>query len=142
MSKFNFVLTFAGLIPFVNIQSEAQTLAQPFPGSTLIPTVSLSKVTFNGILVIDLDTNKPYSDQQLISEILHNPICSDLHFLLQPHWLHPTPSLTGPFSSLSFAFLDPNGSTTQIMAQSHLAMFKKAITFKKWQDRPLIIQCS
>jgi hypothetical protein len=85
MSKSNFVLTFVGSIPFVNIQSEAQTLAQPFPGSTLIPTVGLSKVTFNGIPVIDPDTNKPYSEQQLISKILHNPICFDLHFLLQPH---------------------------------------------------------
>jgi hypothetical protein len=97
----------------------------------LIPTAGLSKVTFNSILVMDLDTNKPYLKQQPISKISHNPICSDLHFLLQLYWLHPTPSLTGPFSSFSFAFLDPNGSTTQAMAGFHLAMFRKAITFKK-----------
>jgi hypothetical protein len=96
---------------------------------------------FNGVPVMDLDTNKPYLEQQLISEISHNPICSNLHFLLQPRWLCPTPSLTTHYSSFSFAFLDPDGSITQTMAQSHLAMFGKAVTLKKWQDRPPIIQC-
>jgi hypothetical protein len=138
----NFVLTFANSVPYSDILKEAQTLRQPFPGATLVPSSGLSKVTFNGVPTTDPATKEVFSGQQLLSEVRCNPICSDLHFILQPRWLRLAQSLTGPFSSISFAFLDPDGTITQAMMQSHLAMFRKAITLKKWQARPPILQCA
>jgi hypothetical protein len=137
----NFVLTFAGLIPFMAIQKEAKTLTQPFPDVTLVPSKGLSKVTFNRVPTKDMQVNDFFNDQQLLCEVRCNPICVDLQFILLPWWLHPTQLETGPFSSLSFAFLDPNGSITLIMSKSHLAMFGKVITFKRWLVRPPMLQC-
>jgi hypothetical protein len=141
-SSANFMLTFIGTIPYVDILKESQILTQAFPRALLVPSTGLSKVTFNGVPTRDPDMTKFYTDQQLLSEVLHNPICTKLHFILQPCWLRPTQPSTGPLSSFSFTFLDPDGSITQAMARSHLAMFGKAITFKKWQVRPPILQCS
>jgi hypothetical protein len=57
-------------------------------------------------------------------------------FILQPRWLRPHQFIQGPHSSLSFAFLDPDGTYTRHMAKAHLAIFSKKITFKKWLARP------
>jgi hypothetical protein len=138
----NFVLTFAGSIPFTDILRESQTLTQPFPGANLVPSAGLSKVTFNGVPTRDPDVNEFFTELQLLSEVRRNPICSDLLFFLQPRWLRLTPTLNRPFLKPSFAFLDPDGSITQAMVTSHLAMFGKAITFKRWQVRPPILQCA
>jgi hypothetical protein len=86
--------------------------------------------------------NEVFIEQQLLSEVIHNLICTDIHFILQPYWLCPPQLSTGPFSSFSFTFLDPDGSITWSMTCSHLAMFGKAITSKRWQVRPPILQCS
>jgi hypothetical protein len=77
-----------------------------------------------------------------LSEIRRNPICSDLHIILQPYWIWPPQLIVGPHSSVFFAFLDPDGSLTQGLARSHLAMFSKEITFKKWLTRPPLVQCA
>jgi hypothetical protein len=78
----NFVLTFVGSIPFTDILKEAQALTQPFPGATLVPSAGLSKVTFNGVSTRDLDMNEFFTEQQLLSEVIYNPICTDLYFIL------------------------------------------------------------
>jgi hypothetical protein len=137
----NFMLTFAGSVPYMDVLEEVQTLRQPFPGSTLVPSSGLSKVTFNRVPTRDPETVGVYSEQQLLSKVLHNLACSELHYIMQPHWLCPPHSLVGQFSSISFAFLDPNGGITQTLMRSHLAMFGKAITPKTWQARPPILQC-
>jgi hypothetical protein len=108
----------------------------------LVPSSGLSKVTFNGVPTTDLATKEVFLEQQLLSKVKCNLICLDLHFILQLCWLCPAQSLTSPFSSISFAFLDPDGTITQVMVQSHLVMFGKAITLKKWQARLPILQCT
>jgi hypothetical protein len=136
----NFTLTFAGSIPFSDILKEAEMLMQPFPGATLVLSVGLSKVTFNRVPTRDPDVNEFFTAQQLLSKVKQNPLCTDLQFMLQPCWMWPTQPEMGPFSSISFTFLDPDGSIMQAMSRSHLAMFGKAITFKKWLVRPPILQ--
>jgi hypothetical protein len=136
-----FVLTFAGLITFSDILKETEMLTQPFPGATLVPSTGLSKVSFNRVPTRDPDANKCFTAQQLLSKVKWNPLCTDLQFMLQPCWMQPTQPEMGPFSSISFAFLDPDSSIMQAMSRSHLAMFGKAITFKKWLVRPPLLQC-
>jgi hypothetical protein len=137
----NFVLTFAGSVPYIDMLEEAQMLRQLFPGSTLVPSSGLSKVMFNRVPTRDPETAGVYAEQQLLSEVLRNLACLELHYIMQPHWLRPPHSLVGQFSSISFTFLDPDGSITRTLMRSHLAMFGKAITPKRWQARPPILQC-
>ena len=119
----------------------AATLTQPFPGAILTPCSGWSRVTFNGVLALDPKSGTVYSDDCLLEEIKCNPICTNLHYVFHPRWVCPPNQITGMHSTFSFVFLDPEGSITQTMAHTHLAMFGKAITFKKWQPRPPLMQC-
>jgi len=59
-----------------------------------------------------------------------------------PAWVRRPEDITGDTSSISFAFIDRDGSITQTMKKAHLAMFGKPITFAKWVSRPPLTQCS
>jgi hypothetical protein len=128
----NFVLTFMGLVSFNEIQREQATLLQAFPDRHLILSSGLSKVTFNGVPTMDPESGMIFTEDTLLSEVRCNPICSDLHIILQLHWIWPTQFIVGLHSSISFAFLDLDGSLTEGLSYLHLAMFGKEITFKKW----------
>ena len=138
----NFVLTFAGMVPFDTIQRDQAMLVQAFPSGQMIPSSGLSKVTFNGVPTIDPETGAIFTAEKLLSEVRRNPICSDLQIILQPRWIRPPELILGPHSSVSFAFLDPDGLLTQGLSRAHLAMFGKEITFKKWLARPPLVQCA
>jgi hypothetical protein len=138
VSSPNFVLMFVGIIPFNTIQGEQAALLQAFLEGHLIPSLGISKVTFNGVPTRDPKTESLFTDDKLLSEVKRNLIYADLHIFLQPHWIHPPQLVTGPHSSISFAFFDPNGKITQDLAQLHLG---KEITFKKWLVRPPLVQC-
>jgi hypothetical protein len=134
-------ITFAGSVPFQDLLEASATLTQPFPGAILTPCSGWSRVTFNGVPALDPETGLIYSDACLLEEMRRNPLCANLHFVLLPRWVRPPDRISGMHSSFSFAFLDPDGSTTRTMARTHLAMFGKAITFKKWRPRPALMQC-
>jgi hypothetical protein len=138
----NFVFTFAGIIPFQDLLEVSGHLLQPFPGATLVPVSGWSRVTFNGVPAFDPDTGEVYSSDRLLDEVKHNPLCSDLHIIFPPCWVRLAGCISGQHSSFSFAFLDLEGSTSCTMACTYLAMFRKAITFKKWRPRPPLMQCS
>jgi hypothetical protein len=55
--------------------------------------------------------------------------------------MHLSVYISGQHSSFSFTFLDPDGDISCAMSQTHLAMFRKAITFRKWRPRPPLMQC-
>jgi hypothetical protein len=86
-------------------------------------------------------SNTLFFSTQLLDEVRHNLLCMDLHIVLSPQWVCPPKHTKGPQSSFLFTFLDLEGSTVSAMAQTHLAMFGKAFTFKKWKPRPLLMQC-
>jgi hypothetical protein len=137
----NFVFTFAGEVPFQDVLQVARQVTQPFPGARLVPATGWSRVTFNGVPTRDPESGSIYSSDRLLEEVKRNPLCSDLHFVLPPRWVRPAERINGPHSTFSFAFLDPEGDISLTMAHTHLAMFGKAITFKKWRPRPPLMQC-
>ena len=77
-------------------------------------------------------SNTKYTNKQLLEEVTRNPICAKLHFILIPAWVRKPEYITRDASSISFAFIDKDGSNTQAMKKLHLAMFGKLITFAKW----------
>ena len=137
----NYVYTFAGDIPFARITQVAHILLQPFPGGILAPCSGWSRVIFHGTPVSDPDCDAMYTDEQLMEELVRNPICSRLQFILPPSWIRHREHITGDTSSISFAFVDRDGETTKTMKKAHLAMFGKPITFAKWVSRPPLSQC-
>ena len=74
----NFILTFTGMVPFDTIQRDQAMLVQAFPSGQMIPSLGLSKVTFNGVPTIDLETRAIFTAKKLLSEVRCNPICTDL----------------------------------------------------------------
>ena len=135
------MFTFAGTVPFGELLEASTHLTQPFPGATLVPCSGWSRVTFNGVPAFDPESGEVYSGDRLLEESKRNPLCANLHVVLPPRWVCLAERITGQHSSFSFAFLDPDGGITHLMARTHLAMFGKAITFKKWRPRPPIMQC-
>jgi hypothetical protein len=128
----NFVFTFTGTIPFQDLLEISHHLTQPFPGSHLVPCSGWSRVTFNGVPAFDPETNEVYTSECLLEEVKRNLLCTNLHFVLHPRWVRPAERISSQHSSFLFAFLDPEGDVSHTMARTHLAMFRKAITFKKW----------
>jgi hypothetical protein len=137
----NYVYTFAGDIPFARITQVAHILLQPFPGGILAPCSGWSRVIFHGTPVSDPDSDAMYTDEQLMEELVRNPICSRLQFILPPSWVRHRENITSDASSISFAFVDRDGEITKTMKKAHLAMFGKPVTFAKWVSRPPLSQC-
>jgi hypothetical protein len=135
------MFTFAGNVPYQDLLTVSDHLVQPFPRSRLVPISGWSWVTFNGILAFNPESEEVYTSDHLLEEVKCNPLCSDLHFLLPPRWMRPSAHISGRHSSFSFAFLDPDDNISHAMSQTHLAMFGKVITFRKWRPRPPLMQC-
>jgi hypothetical protein len=98
-------------------------------------------VIFNGVLARDPKSGTIYLSDCLLEEVKCNPLCSNLHFVLPLQWVCLAECVTRPHSTFSFAFLDLEGDVSCTMAHTHLAMFGKAITFKKWWAHPPLMQC-
>jgi hypothetical protein len=137
----NYVYTFAGDIPFARITQIAHILLQPFPGGLLAPCSGWSRVIFHGTPVSDPDSDAMYTKEQLMEELVRNPICSRLHFILPPSWVRHPDNIFSDTSSISFAFVDRDGEITKTMKKAHLAMFGKPVTFARWVSRPPLSQC-
>ena len=137
----NYVYTFAGEIPFARITQITHILLQPFPGGILAPCSGWSRVIFHGTPVSDPDSDAMYTKEQLMEELVRNPICSRLHFILPPSWVRHPDNIFSDTSSISFAFVDRDGEITKTMKKAHLAMFGKPVTFAKWVSRPPLSQC-
>jgi hypothetical protein len=137
----NYVYTFAGDIPFARITQVAHILLQPFPGGILAPCSGWSRVIFHGTPVSDPDSDAMYTNEQLMEELVRNPICSKLQFILPPSWVRHPDNIVSATSSISFAFVDRDGETTKTMKKAHLAMFGKPVTFARWVSRPPLSQC-
>ena len=83
----NYVYTFAGNVPFTKITQIAHILLQPFPNRVLTPCAGWSQVIFHRTPVSNPDCNAMYTNEQLLEEVVCNPICAKLHFILAPTWV-------------------------------------------------------
>jgi hypothetical protein len=63
-------------------------------------------------------------------------------FALAPQWLRPTNSISSPYSSVTFAISDPNGTITDMLFKARVAMFGKEVRIEKWIDKLALVQWS
>ena len=61
---------------------------------------------------------------------------------MAPRWLKPVGSINSPYSSITFAISNPDGSITSALMMGRAALFGKEVIIEKWIDKPPLIQCS
>ena len=139
-SKGNFIYTLAGEVPFAIIQMYERLLVPPFLGTTqLCPSLGWTRLLAHSIPTMAEDIRGP---EALLKEIQSLPGLANVYFALQPNWVRPVERLQGPYSSISFAFSDPDGTISSKLLTGKHGLFSKEARIEKWLDKPPLVQCS
>ncbi|KAI0266576.1 hypothetical protein BGY98DRAFT_939096 [Russula aff. rugulosa BPL654] len=141
-SKGNFVFTMRGQIDFSTIQKFERFLTSPFPGgSQLCPNQGWTKLLAHGVPVMDNNDNV-FGPDDLLKETRTMTGLRNAYFSSPPHWIKPVQNMSSCYSSLTFAFSDPDGSITKQLMSSQQALFGKRIQIEsvadaiRWVMRP------
>ena len=139
-SRGNFIYTLASEVPFTTIQSYESLLVAPFPGpSQLCPSLGWVRLLAHGVPTIDNSVRGPDS---LLKEVRSLPGLRSMYFTLPPRWVRPVERLKGHYSSISFAFSDPDSTISSKLLNRRHGLFGKEVCIERWLDKPLLIQCS
>ena len=140
-SSTNFVLTFGGQPSNDDILSLREVFYDFFcPGSLLLPAKGYTRVLFNLVPIPHLPLPSP---SDLLAELGLNPVCQGLTIVAPPHWVNAdkvTPA--SRHGSISFAFIDPDGSRLSNIKRSPPCLFGGVVRPKLGVSKPLIAQCS
>jgi hypothetical protein len=141
-SKGNFVFSFDGNVPFDIIKSYEHILLSPL-GNTgeLCPSMGWTRFLANGVPVYD-DEDLPFDTSALLEEVRLLPGMKKVFFAMHPRWLTHPDRIYTPYSSITFAISDPDGSISSTLINNRAALFGKEVTIRKWIDKPAFIQCS
>jgi hypothetical protein len=141
-SKGNFVYSFDGNVPFDIIKSYEHLLLSPLGGTgELCPSMGWTRFLANGVPVWD-ESETAFTPSALLEEVRALPGLKRVFFAMQPRWLTHTDRIHTPYSSVTFAISDPDGSISATLINSRAALFGKEVTIRKWIDKPSFIQCS
>ena len=140
-SSTNFVLTFGGQPSNNDILSLREVFYDFFgPGSPLLPAKGYTRILFNLVPIPSLPLPSPSA---LLAELGLNPVCQGLTIVAPPHWVNAdkvTPA--SRHGSISFAFIDPDGSRLSNIKRSPPCLFGGVVRPKLGISKPLIAQCS
>ena len=140
-SKGNFVFTMRGQVDFAFIQTFEHFLTGPFPGGAqLCPNQGWTKLLAHGVPAKDNDDNI-FGQEDLLYEVRTMEGLRSVYFSSPPRWLKPVGQISTNYTSLTFAFSDPDGSITKQLFKGKQALFGKQIELERWVDKPLLIQC-
>jgi hypothetical protein len=140
-SKGNFVFTMRGQVDFAFVQTFEHFLVGPFPGGgQLCPNQGWTKLLAHGVPVADND-GTVFGPEDLEQEVRAMEGLRKVYFSSPPRWMRPVGDLTSAYSSLTFAFSDPDGSVTKQLFKNRQALFGKHVQIERWVDKPLLIQC-
>jgi hypothetical protein len=141
-SKGNYVYTLAGEVPFDKIQAYERFLLAPFPGSTqLCPSLGWTRLLAHGVPFTE-NGETIFGPEALLKETRSLPGLNSTHFALPPRWVRPVERISSPYSSITFAFSDPDGSITAKLLKGRHGLFGKEVRLEKWLDKPPLVQCS
>ena len=140
-SKGNFVFTMQGHIDFRFIQAFESFLTNPFPGGgQLCPNQGWTKLLAHGVPVMDND-NEVFGPDDLQREVRTMQGLKHVYFSATPRWIKPVEKMTSCYTSLTFAFSDPDGTITRGLLENKQALFGKQVQIERWVDKPLLVQC-
>ena len=141
-SKGNFVFTMRGQVDFPFVQTFEHFLVGPFPGrGQLCPNQGWTKLIAHGVPTTDRGETV-FGPEDLLLEVRTMEGLSKVYFSSPPRWIRPVWNLSSTYSSLTFAFSDPDGSTTKQLFENKQALFGKQVQIERWVNKPLLIQCS
>jgi hypothetical protein len=141
-SKGNFVFTFDGCIPFDSIEPYEHILLAPFQGSgQLRPSLGWTRLLIHGVPLTN-NNDTVFGPEALKTEVRTLPGLRKAHFAMEPRWLKPIEQINGPYSTVTFAVSDPDGTITNTLLTSWAALFGKEVAIRKWIDKPALVQCS
>jgi hypothetical protein len=141
-SRGNFVFSFEGHIPFDTISSYEHILLNPFQGSgQLRPSLGWTRMIAHGVPFMEFD-GKVFGPDALLMETCTLPGLKKAFFAMEPRWLRPVGQILSLYSSITFAFSDPDGAILSALLKGRPAIFGKEVRIQKWIERPLLVQCS
>ena len=82
-----------------------------------------------------------FSPDVLLKEVHTLQGLKEVHFTMAPCWLKLLECISPPYTPITFAFSDPNGTITNKILLDWTALFGKEIMIEKWIDKPPLIQC-
>jgi len=143
-SSCNFVLVFNGNPTFKSVLSLQHIFAQVFRSAYgLTPACGYMQVILNSVPTMQDSPSLPLPmAQELHKELDHNNVCHSLLIFGNPYWL--TARAEGScHSSISFAFLDKDGSRLQCMICNPPYMFgNRTSKVHKYISCPLLLECT
>ena len=140
-SSSNFVLTFGGQPSNDDILSLREVFYDFFgPGSLLLPAKGYTRVLFNLVPIPSLPLPSP---SDLLAELGLNPVCQGLTIVAPPRWVNADKVTSASrHGSISFAFIDPDGTRLSNIKRSPPCLFGGVVRPKLGVSKPLIAQCS
>jgi hypothetical protein len=60
-------------------------------------------------------------------------------FAMEPRWLKPIAQIGSMYSSITFAFSDPDSSISNTLLKGRSALFGKEVKIQKWIEKPLLV---
>jgi hypothetical protein len=140
-SKGNFVFTMRGQVDFAFIQTFEHFLTGPFPGGAqLCPNQGWTKLLAHGVPVMD-NEDSVFGPDDLLQEVRTMQGLRSVYFSSLPRWIKPVWQMQSSYTSLTFAFSDPDGSITKQLLKGKQALFGKQVQIERWIDKPLLVQC-
>jgi hypothetical protein len=101
-----------------------------------------SKVTLRAVYARDSPSSNVYSEDDLLTSLMANPVMSKIKITQMPRWVRCPEDIDGFKSSISFAFEDPDGQLIKLILKTQLFMFGSPIRAKRWEDKPRLRQCT
>lgn len=140
-SKGNFVFTMRGQVDFAFIQTFEHFLTGPFPGGgQLCPNQGWTKLLAHGVPIMD-NEETVFGPDDLLQEVRTMQGLRSVYFSSPPRWIKPVWQMATSYTSLTFAFSDPDGSISKQLLKGKQALFGKQVQIERWIDKPLLIQC-
>jgi hypothetical protein len=133
-----------GRIPFDVISSYEHILLRPFRGTgQLCPSPPWTRLLVHGVPTWDGDSDSTvFGPDALLSETPTLPGLKKAFLAMPPRWLKPVGEIGTPYSTITFAVSNLDGSITKTLLNGRTALFGKEVKVQKWIDKPFLVQCS
>ncbi|KAH9031227.1 hypothetical protein EDB85DRAFT_2241827 [Lactarius pseudohatsudake] len=136
----NFVYSISGKIPMERILQFSKFLLQPFPGGTLLPAEGWCWAQLRDVRLRD-DDGHIFSEDTLMTELIHNPVFQGIPFVTKPHWLNDITKIETDTSTVVFAYIDTTGKVAAQAMKEGVYMFNFGVKFVFAGDSPRPKQC-
>lgn len=141
-SKGNFIFTFSGQVTPEQVQQVEPYLMEPFPDGELVINHGWSRVMLKMVPVYDA-YDHPAGPNELEAEVRRAvPALAKKPFAQRPKWLLGVDRIWGGYSSVTFAFSDPDRSITRDILARPVPMFGREVRAVEFIDRPPLVICN